>query len=104
MLLGDQSKGPAQSRPRFRVGGQDACLRMGTGEFLDGPRNDWPHPVPGARDLANHHQNFRCQAGDEDGQTGAELGITTSQAGELERRALTTLARTPELAALRPAA
>ena len=37
-------------------------------------------------------------------QTGAELGITTSQAGELERRALTTLARTPELAALRPAA
>jgi RNA polymerase primary sigma factor len=37
-------------------------------------------------------------------QTGAELGITTSQAGELERRALTTLARNPELAALRPAA
>ncbi len=28
-------------------------------------------------------------------QTGAELGITTSQAGELERRALTTLARNP---------
>jgi len=37
-------------------------------------------------------------------QTGAELGITTSQAGELERRALTALARVPELAALRPAA
>ncbi|MGH2844138.1 MAG: sigma-70 family RNA polymerase sigma factor, partial [Solirubrobacteraceae bacterium] len=37
-------------------------------------------------------------------QTGAELGITTSQAGELERRALSTLARTPELVALRPAA
>ncbi len=37
-------------------------------------------------------------------QTGAELGITTSQAGELERRALTTLARNPELAALRQAA
>jgi RNA polymerase primary sigma factor len=37
-------------------------------------------------------------------QTGAELGITTSQAGELERRALSTLARTAELAALRPAA
>jgi len=37
-------------------------------------------------------------------QAGAELGITTSQAGELERRALTTLARNPELAALRPAA
>jgi RNA polymerase primary sigma factor len=37
-------------------------------------------------------------------QTGAELGITTSQAGELERRALTTLARNPDLAALRQAA
>jgi RNA polymerase primary sigma factor len=37
-------------------------------------------------------------------QTGAELGITTSQAGELERRALTALARNPELAALRQAA
>ncbi len=37
-------------------------------------------------------------------QTGAELGITTSQATELERRALSTLARTPELAHLRPAA
>jgi RNA polymerase primary sigma factor len=37
-------------------------------------------------------------------QTGAELGITTSQAGELERRALSTLARNPELAALRQAA
>ncbi len=37
-------------------------------------------------------------------QTGAELGITTSQAGELERRALTTLARNPEMAALRLAA
>ena len=37
-------------------------------------------------------------------QTGAELGITTSQAGELERRALSALARTPELVALRPAA
>jgi len=37
-------------------------------------------------------------------QTGAELGITTSQAGELERRALTTLARNPDLAALRLAA
>ncbi len=37
-------------------------------------------------------------------QTGAELGITTSQAGELERRALSTLARNPELAALRPVA
>ncbi len=37
-------------------------------------------------------------------QTGAELGITTSQAGELERRALSALARNPELAALRQAA
>jgi RNA polymerase primary sigma factor len=37
-------------------------------------------------------------------QTGAELGITTSQAGELERRALTTLSRNPDLAALRQAA
>jgi RNA polymerase primary sigma factor len=37
-------------------------------------------------------------------QTGAELGITTSQATELERRALSALARTPELAHLRPAA
>ena len=37
-------------------------------------------------------------------QTGVELGITTSQAGELERRALSTLARNPELAALRLAA
>jgi RNA polymerase primary sigma factor len=37
-------------------------------------------------------------------QTGAELGITTSQAGELERRALTTLARNPDVAALRQAA
>jgi RNA polymerase primary sigma factor len=37
-------------------------------------------------------------------QTGAELGITTSQAGELERRALSTLARNPEIAALRQAA
>ena len=37
-------------------------------------------------------------------QTGAELGITTSQAGELERRALTTLARNPDMAALRLAA
>ncbi len=37
-------------------------------------------------------------------QTGAELGITTSQAGELERRALSTLARNPEIAALHQAA
>ncbi|HWD68996.1 MAG TPA: sigma-70 family RNA polymerase sigma factor [Solirubrobacteraceae bacterium] len=37
-------------------------------------------------------------------QTGAELGITTSQAGELERRALTTLSRNSDLAALRQAA
>jgi len=37
-------------------------------------------------------------------QTGAELGITPSQTTELEQRALSKLARTPELAALRPAA
>jgi RNA polymerase primary sigma factor len=37
-------------------------------------------------------------------QTGAQLGITPSQTTELEQRALNKLARTPELAALRPAA
>jgi RNA polymerase primary sigma factor len=37
-------------------------------------------------------------------QTGAELGITPSQTTELEQRALSKLARTPELAALRAAA
>lgn len=37
-------------------------------------------------------------------QTGAQLGITPSQTTELEQRALNKLARTPELAELRPAA
>ena len=35
-------------------------------------------------------------------QTGAELGISQSQASELERRALTRLSHSPELEALRP--
>jgi DNA-directed RNA polymerase specialized sigma subunit len=34
-------------------------------------------------------------------QTGAELGISQSQASELERRALTRLSHSPELEALR---
>ena len=37
-------------------------------------------------------------------QTGAELGITTSQAGELERRALTTLWRNPRPRGAAPSA